>query len=182
MSDSPVSAACCSGCRRLVALRFGLLLVACLSVIATSAGRSSGGPMFAAKVDYGTGSSPYSVAIGDVSGDGKPDLAVANYSSNTVSVLLGRALAAAVDLDPNVINLASHAPWVNAYIEPSEFAPTSIDISTLRLAGSVAAAPKFAVVGDHNRNGTPDLMVRFGRSALDPLLAPGVDSLELTGS
>ena len=29
------------------------------------------------------------MAIGDVSGDGKPDLAVANFSSNTVSVLLG---------------------------------------------------------------------------------------------
>jgi gliding motility-associated-like protein len=42
---------------------------------------------FEAKVDFATGSRPYSVAIGDLDGDGKPDLAVANYSSNSVSVL-----------------------------------------------------------------------------------------------
>ena len=38
------------------------------------------------KVDLTTGSYPISVTIGDLDGDGKPDLAVENYSSNTVSV------------------------------------------------------------------------------------------------
>ena len=37
----------------------------------------------------GVGAYPYSVAIGDFNGDGRPDLAVANVDSNTVSVLLG---------------------------------------------------------------------------------------------
>ncbi len=158
-----------------------LSLLIGVSLLGGAVETAFGGTFFPA-AQFDVGSQPVSVVIGDVNGDGKRDLAVANYSSNTVSVLLGRALAAAVDLDPNVINLASHARWVTAYIEPSEFAPTSIDISTLRLAGSVAAAPKFAVVGDQNRNGIPDLMVRFGRSALDPLLTPGMSSLELTGS
>ena len=44
---------------------------------------------FGAKTDFVTGSYPSSVAIGDLNGDGKPDLVVANYVSNTVSVLLG---------------------------------------------------------------------------------------------
>ena len=44
-------------------------------------------PSFAAKVDFSTGASPFSSALGDFNGDGKPDLAVANFSSNTVSVL-----------------------------------------------------------------------------------------------
>src|SRR5437867_11742773 len=41
------------------------------------------------KTDFGTGTGPYSVAIGDLDGDGKPDLATANGGSYTVSVLLG---------------------------------------------------------------------------------------------
>src|SRR5258705_9568763 len=48
----------------------------------------NGDGTFVAKVDYGTGSYPVSVAVGDVSGDGKPDLAVANVGSYSVSVLL----------------------------------------------------------------------------------------------
>ncbi|MGB2867085.1 MAG: FG-GAP-like repeat-containing protein [Bacteroidota bacterium] len=42
---------------------------------------------FNAKVDFMTGWNPYIVAIGDMDGDGKPDLAVANFSGNSVSVL-----------------------------------------------------------------------------------------------
>ena len=45
---------------------------------------------FQAKLDYATGSGPSSVAIGDLNGDGKPDLATANADANSVSVLLNR--------------------------------------------------------------------------------------------
>src|SRR5581483_10570988 len=38
---------------------------------------------------YAVGSFPYSVAVGDFNGDGKPDLVTANNESNNVSVLLG---------------------------------------------------------------------------------------------
>jgi len=39
--------------------------------------------------DYRAGTSPLSAAIGDLNGDGRADLAVANQGSNDVSVLLG---------------------------------------------------------------------------------------------
>lgn len=38
------------------------------------------------------GASPYGIAAGDFSGDGAPDLAVANFSDNTASILLGAGL------------------------------------------------------------------------------------------
>ena len=44
---------------------------------------------FQAAQNFGAGSFPQSVAVGDFNGDGKFDLAVANSGSNNVSVLLG---------------------------------------------------------------------------------------------
>ena len=46
-------------------------------------------PIFALKADYGTGTNPISVAIGDLTVDGKRDLATANPTATTVSVLPG---------------------------------------------------------------------------------------------
>ena len=45
--------------------------------------------IFHATVNYAAGSSPRSVAMADVNGDGKLDLAVANYNDNNVSILIG---------------------------------------------------------------------------------------------
>jgi hypothetical protein len=49
----------------------------------------NGNGTFAAVGNYSAELSPWSVAVGDFNGDGKADLAVATYASNTVSVLLG---------------------------------------------------------------------------------------------
>ena len=51
---------------------------------------------FAARVDFATGTHPYNVAIGDIDGDGKPDLVVANQGSNTISVLRNIAVAGTI--------------------------------------------------------------------------------------
>jgi hypothetical protein len=45
-------------------------------------------PTFAAKVDFATGSDPRSVSIGDINGDAKLDLAVANTGNDSASILL----------------------------------------------------------------------------------------------
>jgi hypothetical protein len=49
----------------------------------------NGGGGFGARTDVEAGAGPAALAVGDLSGDGRLDLAVANYSAFTVSVLLG---------------------------------------------------------------------------------------------
>jgi hypothetical protein len=71
-----------------------LLAVATLLVLGGSLGASAlpsaSAPSFAAARSYATGFRPSSVAIGDLNGDDRPDLATANDPANTVSVLLNR--------------------------------------------------------------------------------------------
>lgn len=52
--------------------------------------------------------SPNSVAIGDINGDGKPDIAVANFVSNDVGVLLGNGDGT---FQPATRLIAGDGPW-----------------------------------------------------------------------
>src|SRR5208282_2644440 len=59
-----------------------------VSVLLNTTAPGAATPSFATQQTFATGSAPISVTAADVNGDGKPDLIVANYGSNTVSVLL----------------------------------------------------------------------------------------------
>ncbi|MCX6121918.1 MAG: FG-GAP-like repeat-containing protein [Ignavibacteriales bacterium] len=76
---------------------------------------------FAPKVDFTTGSHPYGVAIGDVDGDGKPDLVVINANSNTVSVFRNTSSSGS-------ITTSSFAPKVDFTTGPSPVSVTICDV------------------------------------------------------
>ncbi len=57
---------------------------------------------FSAGVGFGTGTYPYGVAIGDIDGDGLPDLAIANYTSKSVSTLKNTSASGSISFAPKV--------------------------------------------------------------------------------
>ena len=59
-----------------------------VTTISVLLGKGNG--TFSPEVTYSVGSGPYAVVIGDFNGDGKPDIATANYASGSVSILLGK--------------------------------------------------------------------------------------------
>ncbi len=61
-------------------------------------------PSFAAKVDLPTGMRPYAVAVGDLNRDGKPDIVVADETSNAISILLAQGTGFADKIDVPVGN------------------------------------------------------------------------------
>ncbi len=65
---------------------------------------------FAAKVDYATGSTPKGIAVGDVTGDGKADIAVANAGAdNSISIFKNTSVGS-IQFDAKTdLTLASNA-------------------------------------------------------------------------
>ncbi len=86
---------------------------------------------FDPNIDLAAGTFPASVAIGDLDGDGKADLAVANLNSGTVSVYRNTS--------------------ISGTISASSFA-TKVDFLT-------AASPRFVTIGDLDADGKLDIIV-----------------------
>jgi hypothetical protein len=133
----------------------GLVSVSILRNTATPGSIGTGS--FAPSVNFFTGSEPRSISAGDLNGDGKPDLAVANISSNTLTVLRNTAT-------PGSINSGSFA--------------AKVDFVT-------GTSPRSVAIGDLDGDGKPDLVAANNFSASVSVLRnadlPGV-MFTFTGS
>jgi gliding motility-associated-like protein len=178
------------GKRDLTITNSGSNTVSVLRNTATSGTITAGS--FAAKVDFATGSSPTNVAIGDLDGDGKRDLAVTNSGSNTVSVLRNTATSGTIttgsfagkvdfttgttpnsvaigDLDgdskPDLAITNSGSASVSIFLNTS----TSGAITTSSFSGKVDFAtgtiPNSVAIGDLDGDSKPDLAVANSGSA-----------------
>jgi len=60
------------------------------------------------------------------------------------------------------------------YIElPAGYKPADIDIASVKLEGTIPAEPRPYAIGDYDKDGVPDLMVKFRRSDVIKLLPNG---------
>ena len=147
---------------------------------------------FLAPVSVDTGSSPAAVAVADFNGDGIPDLAVANYNSASVSVLLGngdgsfqparnspsggnpRAMAVADFNGDGILDLV-----VTNYNRSMVSVLLGQGDGTFRYFGgfAVRSFPIGVAVGDFNGDGLIDLAVADGSGA-SVLLGQGDGSFQ----
>jgi hypothetical protein len=80
----------------------------------------------------------------------------------------------AINFDSDTLNKSSNGTWVVVYIElPTSFNVKDIDVSSIRMAGAIPAVSWPYAIGDHDKDGIPDLMVKFKRSDVINALPPG---------
>src|SRR5450631_1560544 len=92
---------------------------------------SSGGVIsFAAKIDFRTNYGPYSVAIGDLDGDGKPDLAIANNGSNYITLYKNTSTPGSISFSNRTDLLINTNPYGIAIADLDKDGKAELVVST----------------------------------------------------
>jgi hypothetical protein len=83
-------------------------------------------------------------------------------------------ITATIDFDPNTLNQESCGKWVTVYIElPEGYDVHDIIVSSILLEGTVPAELWPYCIGDYDKDGIPDLKVKFKRADVINLLPEG---------
>ena len=147
---------------------------------------------FTPKTDYATGAGPWQVASGDFNGDGKTDLAVANGTANTVSVLLGNGngtFQAKVDYPTGTLPFGVAVGDFNGDGKQDLVTVSGSDNSVSILLGAgngtfgakadfaTGTNPYAVAMGDVNGDGKPDVVTANNSDTVSVLLNTAAGAL-----
>ncbi len=83
----------------------------------------------------------------------------------TIEIIPLPFVSATVVIDPGALNLRSKGRWITAHIElPEGYYVSDIDISAIELNDEIPAESHPTEIGDEDRDGILDLMVKFDRT------------------
>jgi hypothetical protein len=139
---------------------------------------------FAAKIDFRTNSGPYTIAIGDLDGDGKPDIAIANNGSNYITLYKNNSTPGTISFIKRIDLMVGTNPYGIAigdldkdgkselvvstqgsnsalWILKNTSVPDSFSFSLPVSYASLAAAFTLAI-GDLDGDGNPDIAATGG--------------------
>ena len=136
---------------------------------------------FAAKVDFSTGINPVFCAIGDLDADGKPDLAITNINSNSVSIFKNISTSGTINFGPKTDLTTGTSPRSVAFgdidgdgkldLAVTNYSSASFSIFRNTSPGTITFAAKVDVstgtsinplglaLGDLDADGKPEVIV-----------------------
>jgi hypothetical protein len=184
------------GRRDLAVANFGDPLIGGDGTISVFLGDSNG--TFSAATQYPTGAAgPQSVAIGDLNGDGRLDLAVA-HGSNRISVLLGNDGGGFQTLTPSSVAFGDlngdgrlDLAVANFGVDTAAGAGTTVSVLYSRGDGTFAVVthntlgtnPSSVAIGDLNGDGQSDLAVaNAGSNTVSVFMNDGIGNLVLAAT
>jgi hypothetical protein len=177
---------------RAASIALAVATAAAAAALGSVPAQAATGVQFEPKAEYETGKAPEGIATGDLNGDGKPDLVVANKEDSTVSVLINKGngtfpapVPYSTGLGPDAVALGDLG---NGHLDIVTANATESTVSVLLGNGNgtftppseenkTGAHPVAVAVGDLNGDGKADIVTANGLSGTEA--EPGTVSILL---